>query len=187
MRFDDAYWKKWNAEQSDLKAKAIDNFIDRERLVYQTLIIDGHVLSIVGKPFGTTMEDLETCSQILIQQQKEAANGIRENCYYIAARAVDEGVAEGALNTPNDASKITAYGNHTINFLKLSDGTLLAFDLTTAQNIDHEQGRIAVLGIHGESLEEVKDMLGKLYGGQWNQFSEEEINTLIVNQYNRRR
>lgn len=90
--------------------------------------------------------------------------GIENLCFQIAKFSSDQNGYQGKLlSTSEGADFIGNFSNHFLVRYTLGDGSLIACDLTAALG----SGQSEVLVIRAATHDELIEMLGDLYGGEW--------------------
>ncbi|PIR59372.1 MAG: hypothetical protein COU69_00520 [Candidatus Pacebacteria bacterium CG10_big_fil_rev_8_21_14_0_10_56_10] len=153
-------------DQSEKNLRMIDNFVLEHNLERKETLVDGYKVLVL---------DIKDASQIPLQKLATyikqyvftEERGVVNNCFVIAADAVKSGAAINRIASQEGTTKLFAFGNHCINVDKLDDGSIVAYDLTAATNIDCRQGNFHVLLIRQSDMGSLLRKVGELYGGEW--------------------
>ena len=162
-------FKAYNQAQSIKKMHAIEQFVRdgsnlslrayqnpfSKRIVWMVGDVDSHELSI------------DQVLRLTNKQERIAREGISNDCFDIAQRAVHEGISKGILKSDLEINGFVGYANHYINYQLLTNGDILAIDFTASQNIDHAQENFHVFVVQAKNMEDLLGRIKKIYGGSW--------------------
>ena len=154
------------ASQAKEKREIIANFVSRNNLEMVVYHKNGKKLLLLN-PKNTDVLDQSKVDTYIKLQIAAEKKGIITNCFKVANKACLSGKAVGRICAYKGTSDFVGWGSHCINFDELSDETVIAFDLTTSANIDHDGGNLSVLAIRSSTLESLLKQVGELYGGEW--------------------
>lgn len=161
-----------------LRPENIENAIDRrpvERMVRfmdesglsATLVANTVLLIAESDKVETIPDDTFTKYQEARAQAEEER--IVNTCLYVARKAHETGHATGTLAAPHGTNDFLVWGNHAMNFDMLPDGSAIGFDLTARENIARDVlDPVSILAVHADSLDNLTEHIGDLYGGEWN-------------------
>lgn len=149
------------------RQEILERFLRESGVKKREVSVAGHKMVILDGAQGGNIPEqkiAEYMAQYAVVSRKNNVY-IQNNCFPIAADAVKARVAVGRIATDVGAKDFTSWGNHCINYDELSDGTVVAYDLTTRAN--NSRGDIDVLLMRQSDLDTLLDKIGQLYGGEW--------------------
>jgi hypothetical protein len=149
----------------------IEDFIQRRGLA-ATLI--ANTLLVVADPSIEALPDSHAENYLKARAEAEKER-IVNTCLLVARDAHANGYATGTMAAPDGTNTFISWANHATNFDLLPDGSAVGFDLTAAENIGSDSFPISILAVHSNSLDELTDHIGDLYGGEWNTTTERRV------------
>lgn len=153
------------------RVERINDFMQRHGL---SASLVANTVLLIENPALEVVPDARIENYLRARAEAEKER-IVNTCLLVARDAHANGYATGTMAAPNDTDNFISWSNHATNFDILPDNSAVGFDLTAAENIGDEDFPITVLAVHSNSLDELTDHMGDLYGGKWNATTEHRV------------
>lgn len=173
--------KSYAEKSSQENRDKIHTFIETNKLEIQEYDIQNTRLLLITDNLDAI--DEHTIAKYINAQKAAEKRGILNNCFSIAARAVQNKSATGCLYTNEGAQDFVGWGNHCINYDYLDDGSIVAVDLTSRHNIDRQQGQFDILALKAPNMKLLVERVNNLFGGSWTPQTKEQVQETLRTSY----
>lgn len=159
------------SEYTRKRVERINDFMQRRGL---SASLVANTVFLIENPSIEPVPDTNI-ENYLKARAKAEEERIANTCLLVARDAHANGYATGTMAAPDGTNNFISWANHATNFDLLPNGSAVGFDLTAAENIGSDNFPISILAVHSNSLDELTEHMGDLYGGEWNTTTERRV------------